>query len=93
MLAKYVAAGFAPEGFWHITPREFDAHLKGARMRLEREFNERAWLAWHSGAFSQCKPDPSQLEKIMIGPKKQREPEPWQAQLAKWQAYIASVSK
>lgn len=53
-----MAAGFAPETFWKITPRELKAHLDGASKRLAREHDARAWLAWHTAALPRAKKFP-----------------------------------
>lgn len=40
------------------------ARLDGAAMRLRREQNERAWLAWHIAALSRVK-DMPKLDSLM----------------------------
>ena len=51
MLSDYIAAGFAPGDFWRITLREVFARLSGAAKRIEREHQDRAWLAHTTAAL------------------------------------------
>lgn len=74
-----MAAGFSPELFWKITPREMKAHFAGAAKRLAREHDDRAWLAWHTAALPLSKkfPELKQLQVRREAPRKT-----WQEQLA-----------
>lgn len=55
------------------------ARLDGFSKRLTREYNERAWLAWHVAALSRTKQLPK-LEKMLAGREPRRKS--WQEQLA-----------
>lgn len=59
-------------------------HMRGAKIRMEREQNQSAWLAWHAAYLPQMK-KPVQLQELMIGyvPK----PVDWESQLAAWKSY------
>ncbi len=47
--------GFDPAALWDLTAREVHAVMAGARQRVEREHNERAWLAWTTATLSRQK--------------------------------------
>jgi hypothetical protein len=85
MLEGYVSAGFSPELFWGLTPRMYLVHMRGARVRLEREQSERAWLAWHTAYLPRLK-KPINLTELSSG---KAEPiyKSWEEQLAGWTAY------
>jgi len=84
MLESYISAGFDPDLFWALTPRLYVTHMQGARMRFEREHNERAWVAWHTAYLPKLK-KPVGLQELLIGytPKAKG----WKEQLAAWTAY------
>lgn len=65
-MRSYAAAGFDPAAFWHLTPRLYLAHMRGASDRLEREHRDRAWLAWHVEALHRQKTLPD-AEKFILG--------------------------
>lgn len=86
MLEAYVSAGLPPGRFWKITPRLYLHEMKGAAARLDREYQDRAWLAWHAAYLPSFKRKPS-LAQLQGTTKKPAKVKPWQAQLAAWQAY------
>ncbi|MGY9046061.1 hypothetical protein P775_14260 [Puniceibacterium antarcticum] len=51
MLSAYVSAGLPPGEFWGLSLWEYNAQMRGAHDRLEREQDGRAWLAWHIEAL------------------------------------------
>lgn len=56
--------------------------FEGARRRAEREHNDRAWLAWHTAAFSRvARLKPADLKKVQVRRAARREPQTWQQQL------------
>jgi hypothetical protein len=84
MLEAYVSVGFDPDQFWRLTPRLYVSHMQGARKRLEREHNERAWLSWHTAYLPKLK-KPVGLQELITGV--ESKPRPWEEQLAAWSAY------
>lgn len=66
-----MSLGFDAARFWHITPKELDREMRGARKRLEREADERMSLAWHIVALDRTKKLPK-LETLLIGGKSPR---------------------
>lgn len=82
----YVAAGFSPDRFWELTPREYVLHMRGAARRVERETAERMWLAWHVGAFGRAAKMP-RLADVMPKPstRRRQSPEEMEAALRAWQ--------
>lgn len=63
LFENYIAAGFDPDGFWRITPREFTHRISGANERRRFDQDARAWLAWHTAALVRVEemPDLSEL--------------------------------
>ena len=61
--------------------------MRGRSTYLKREHNDRAWLAWHIAYLPRAK-KPVKL-KALQSPEQKRDPVPWKAQLAAWQAYAA----
>jgi len=59
-----VSGGGNPDQFWRSTPREVLAFLEGVQLRLEREHQARAWLAWHIAALPRAKRLPK-LEDLL----------------------------
>ncbi|WP_417723954.1 hypothetical protein [Salipiger sp.] len=55
----YVAAGFDPGGFWSLSLREYQVHMRAARVRAEAEQEARAWSAWHAEALRRQKDLPA----------------------------------
>jgi len=88
MLEAYISAGLPPGRFWKITPRLYLTEMRGASARLDREFRDRAWLAWHTDYLPKMK-KVVPLEKL-TGQKAAYKPKPWQAQLAAWKAYATA---
>ena len=66
MLEAWVNAGQCPSRFWHLTLREIGVVLTGAALRLRREDEGRAWLAWHIEALARQKKLPK-LNELMPG--------------------------
>lgn len=54
------------------------AIAEGARTRLEREHNDRAWLAWNTAALHRVKKMPK-LQSLQIK-RRSRRPQTWQEQ-------------
>ncbi|ODA67675.1 hypothetical protein A7A08_01710 [Methyloligella halotolerans] len=52
-------AGQDPELFWKLTPRETQNILDGYVERLADQYNERAWLAWHTAWLTAYAPQKS----------------------------------
>lgn len=48
----WVQAQFAPETFWHQTPRHYQLAMEGVRKRLQAEFDARIRQAWETGLFT-----------------------------------------
>lgn len=61
-MTGYISLGFDPVSFWGLTLRLYIAHTDGAKMRLEREHNERAWQAWMTAALPGMKKFPKLAE-------------------------------
>lgn len=61
------------------------AHMRGARARLEREHEERAWLAWHAAYLPRVK-KPVRLEELLPSAAEPRTLS-WEEQLAAWTTY------
>ena len=59
LLRAWCHAGYDPEAFARVTPRQFNAAISGYRDRLKHEQQARAWLAWHTGACQRFTPMPS----------------------------------
>lgn len=74
-MALWVEAGQPADRFWHLTPKEIDAVLRGVGAMKRREQNERAWLAWHIVALGRVKKMPN-LDKMMVGPPKPKDAGP-----------------
>lgn len=68
---NWIAAGFDAERFWQITAGEVDREMRAARLRLEREADERISLAWHIVALDRTKKLPK-LETLMISGSRRR---------------------
>lgn len=66
-----MAAGFDAGRFWQITPKEIDREMRGFRLRLEREADERMSLAWHVVALDRTKKLPK-LDTLLISGKRPR---------------------
>lgn len=71
--------GLDPDVFWRKTPREVSLIVEGRSRFLEREHNDRAWLAWHIAALSRIKRMPK-LDRMMLRPTKEK-PQTWEQQL------------
>lgn len=83
-----MSVGFDPAGFWALTPRELETLYNGARKRLEREHDERAWLAWHTAALYRTKEMP-RLDKLTI---RRERSKTWEEQLAAVIAYDKRIN-
>lgn len=62
--------------FWRLTLREIAVILKGFSVRLEREHNDRAWLAWHVAALPRAKKFPALKDMQTKQPRKVRRKTP-----------------
>lgn len=85
-----MSVGGDPEVYWDSTPREVFAYLEGARIRLKREQEERAWLAWHIAALPLSKKFPK-LEDMLGRKRRRKSPEQMEAELRGWLAASTSV--
>lgn len=57
--------------FWDSTPRIIVLTFKAHDLRLQREHNDRAWLAWHIAVLPHMKPIPK-LDELLIKPRVQQ---------------------
>lgn len=64
MLENYVAAGFDPTGFWGLTLRLYQIHMRGAAARIGREQEQAKSMAWLAAALSRSKKFPK-LDEIV----------------------------
>lgn len=74
MLTAYVSAGFSPEDFWGSTPREIEAHMKGAALRSDYL----AWIAWRGAWASRAERFPGTFDRFMgrkVEPRRQTQEE------------------
>lgn len=83
MLRQFVSAGFSPDSFWQLTPREYATIMAGARERFDMEHRARAWLAWHIAALPRTKRFPD-LEDLM--PTQAQSPREIRMAIAMWKA-------
>ncbi len=51
-MIEWVAAGFAPHGFWAESPRSFVTIMEGAARAAKQKFESEVTLAWHTAALS-----------------------------------------
>lgn len=61
-LSFWVEMGLDPGDFWTQTPRLFKAIIDGRLKAMEREFQGRAWQAWHTAVIPLMKTVPSLAE-------------------------------
>jgi len=47
-LTSWLSLGLSAAEFWDATPRILHLTFKAHDLRLQREHNDRAWLAWHT---------------------------------------------
>jgi hypothetical protein len=87
-----VCAGFSPDAFWALTPREYAAHMRGAAKRIERERDDLMWLAWHVAALSRTSRFPA-LEDLRrpAGPKRKMTPEEFEAVRLAWESHLGAM--
>lgn len=89
-----MAAGFDPAAFWSLTPGLYAVHMAGAGRRLEREARDTSWAVWHVAALTRTAKFPRFKDFVPGTPAAgSPAPVPWQAQMAKWQAYAAARGK
>lgn len=72
----HVEAGFAPDQFWGLSPRLYLHQMRAAAARARSRAQERAWLAWHSGALARegvKLPDPRQFIGAADKPRRARQ--------------------
>lgn len=79
MLEDWVAAGFAPEVFWHQTPKMISTIFAGRLKAMSRERYGQRMLAWNIAALSRAQrlPDPSTLIENVAPAKPQTPDEQW----------------
>lgn len=58
-LSFWVEMGLDPGDFWSQTPRLFKAIVSGRLKAMEREFQGRAWQAWHTAVIPLMKTVPT----------------------------------
>lgn len=58
-LSFWVEMGLDPGDFWNQTPRLFKATVDGRLKALERDFQGRAWLAWHTAILGRVEKIPT----------------------------------
>lgn len=85
MHSEWVASGLDPERFWKLTPREIARETLSHIRLLEREHDERAWLAWHIAALPRERKFP-RLKQLMSQRKKPKKPQSPDIQLAQMRA-------
>jgi hypothetical protein len=61
-LAEYVSAGFAPDGFWRLTLREYVCLMDGAGRRIKREHHARMHHALTVATLGRAKKMPRLAE-------------------------------
>lgn len=70
---EFIAAGYDPAAFWHLTPRQIARYMKAARIKTERQYVLAMSAAWHTAALGRIKRMPK-FEKF-VSPKKQAAPQ------------------
>lgn len=79
-MSHWLEIGQDQSQFWQLTPRLVFLTIEAAARRLEREHNDRAWLAWHVAALTRVKKMPK-LQSLTVK-RRRRRPQTWQEQLA-----------
>jgi hypothetical protein len=74
-----LAAGFTEDEFWSKTPRQIALAYQAREIRLRREHNDRAWLAWHIAALQRTQKRLPPITKLMFK-EKIIKPQTWQEQ-------------
>ncbi|RVK61942.1 hypothetical protein CN162_01475 [Sinorhizobium meliloti] len=93
MLKSWVEAGQDPSLFWRLTLREIRVVLDGVAIRLRREHNDRAWLAWHIEALARQKKMPRLKELARASTAKPRRRQSIEEQIAIAQAWTAALTR
>lgn len=70
MLEAYIAVGFAPDGFWPLTPKLYQLHMNGAAERAKIDRVNRAWLAWNTAFLPAAKKAPKFEDLAGIRPRR-----------------------
>lgn len=78
-------AGQPYDLFWQLTMREIALVFDGTSRRLTREFNDRAWLAYHTAVLGRIKKMPK-LSALLhdVKPRQRQTPEQMQAIVRSW---------
>jgi hypothetical protein len=92
-LKSWVEAGQDPSLFWRLTLREIRTILDGVAIRLEREHNDRAWLAWHIEALARQKKMPRLKELTTRMAAKPKRRQTVEEQIAIAQAWTAALMR
>jgi hypothetical protein len=79
--------GFDPESFWDQTIRTLSIAMHGKLRAARRDYNYRAWLAWHIVALQRTKKLPKL--KSLYAREKPR-PQSWQEQSMIMQSWAAA---
>jgi hypothetical protein len=69
-----------PGQYWDLTPRELSLRMDGAKKVLIREYNERAWLAYHTAFLPRMKRPPD-FKKLLYKATVTKRRQTWQEQL------------
>jgi hypothetical protein len=93
LLRHYVGLGLDPGAFWHLSPREISVRIQGAGDRLQREHDQRAWLAWHTAGMPLMKKFPDLKDLQTPKPKKRQTPEEMMAVMRAWSPFFGGENE
>ena len=65
LLSSWMELSLDPDRFWRLTPKQIKQEMEARLNVLQREHNERAWVAWHIAALSRQKTLPK-LSKLQV---------------------------
>lgn len=65
MLTDFIAAGYAEDLFWSITPRQVETHFAAAGQRRRYEHNLLMSAAWYSGSVQPLVKPPALTDMLM----------------------------
>jgi len=82
--------GFDPESFWDQTLRTLSIAMHGKLRAARRDYNQRAWLAWHIAALQRAKKLPK-LKTLLTRDKPR--PQSWQEQAMIMQSWAVVHNK
>lgn len=79
VVVNFIAAGYAEDLFWSLTPRQTEAHLLAARRVARREHNARMTQAYYAAAIPNSK-TPIKLKDLLVDEDDTpRQPMGWEA--------------